>query len=398
MRKVTLKGFTLVELIIVVTILSILASIWFVSYNWHTVTVRDTNRVSQMAAMHDWLEVYRTKSDLPLPENSVEVRAGSTIIAYQWYMWKNNLEIIAYNKWWIDPKDGTYFSYYVTKDRKYFQLMWFLEDQANKQIVKSYVNQAGAADYSIRFPTVYGKKLGILTEVTTNNPIQEVSSIKTDTYLDIVWTTSQYNAYYSDINVVSWTWASLAATIYNASCKRIKEIGWNQWDGLYTISPSWTTSVQVYCDMTTDWWGWTLVWRSVTWWSAWTFWYKSSRWSVTDDSQPYSLGQTSLNFSEILYGTYNSWKTFGTDVFRNSWTMWGDTTAELMTTTKVLWSCTSPFTNLLYAWHKNLTTNFFLWANATTSSTIWLLPSWFTTTAWCAWWNLTWLQWMIFVR
>lgn len=398
MKKVTLKGFTLVELIIVVTILSILASIWFVSYNWHTVTVRDTNRVSQMAAIHDWLEVYRNKNDLPLPENSVEVRAWATVIAYQWYMGKNNLDIIAYNKWWIDPKDGTYFSYYVTKDRKFFQLMWFLEDKANKQTVRGPINQVGATDYSIRYPTVYGKKLGILTEVTTNNPIQEVAAIKTATYLDIAWTTSSYNAYYSDISVVSWTWVSLATTIYNANCKRIKEIGGNQWDGLYTINPSGTSSVQAYCDMTTDWGGWTLVWRSVVGWTAWTFWYESSRWTVTDDSLPYSLGQNGLSFTDILYGTYNSWKTFGTDAFRNSGTIGGDATATLMTTTKVLWSCTSPFTNLLYAGHKALTTNFFLGANATSSATIWLLPSWFTTTTWCPGWNLNWLQWMIFVR
>ncbi len=191
------NAFTLVELIIVVTILSILASIWFVSYNWHTVTVRDTNRIAQLAAIHDGLEVYRTSNDLPLPENSVEVRSSTTVIWTQWYMWKNNLELIAYNKWWIDPKDGTYFTYYVTKDRKYFQLMAYLEDQANKQIVKNILPETYAADYTNRYPTVYWKKLWILTD-TNNNPIQEVPAIKTATYVDLVTDTWTYKANFTD--------------------------------------------------------------------------------------------------------------------------------------------------------------------------------------------------------
>ncbi len=234
------KAFTLVELIIVVTILSILASIWFVSYNWHTVTVRDTNRISQLAAIHDWLEVYRTRNDLPLPENSVEVRSSAIVIWTQWYMWKNNLELIAYNKWWIDPKDGTYFSYYVTKDRKYFQLMWFLEDQANKQTVridnsekwivnnekglsfsvipaetgvyKNIVNPlipaTYAADYTNRFPTVYWKKLGILTDIN-NNPIQEVPSIKTATFVELTTDAGTYKANFTDRDSITGSWYAI---------------------------------------------------------------------------------------------------------------------------------------------------------------------------------------------
>lgn len=397
MVKKTIKWFTLVELIIVITILSILATIWFVSYNGHLITVRDTNRISQLAAIHDWLEVYRTKNDLPLPENSVEVRAWTTaVVGYQWYMWKNNLETIAYNKWGIDPKDQTYFTYYVSKDRKYFQLMAFLEDQANKQVVKAWINQANAVDYSIRYPTVYWKKLGILTDLT-NTPIQEIATIKTATYLDLVWTTAQYNAIYSDNNKITWTWVALSATIYNASCKRIKEVWWNQWNWVYTINPSWTAEVQAYCDMSTDWGWWTLVWRSVLSWTAWTFWFKSSRWNVLDDTAPYSLGQSSLQFSEILFWTYSTWKDFWTDAFKNVWTF-ADDTAVSMTTTKVLGSCTEPFSNIAYAWHKSLTTNFFLSDSATSSATLWLLPSWFTTTSWCPGWNLNWLQWMVFVR
>ena len=86
--------FTLVELIVVVTILAILWTIWFVSYNWYLAWVRDTNRTSQLVSIHDWLELYRTRKDLPQPDNSVEVKNWSEILWYQWYAWTWVLDII----------------------------------------------------------------------------------------------------------------------------------------------------------------------------------------------------------------------------------------------------------------------------------------------------------------
>jgi prepilin-type N-terminal cleavage/methylation domain-containing protein len=76
-------GFTLVELIVVVTILAILATIGFVSYSSYLTGVRDTNRLAQLVSIHDGLELYRTRNDLPLPDDNVEVRANGTTIAYQ---------------------------------------------------------------------------------------------------------------------------------------------------------------------------------------------------------------------------------------------------------------------------------------------------------------------------
>jgi prepilin-type N-terminal cleavage/methylation domain-containing protein len=224
------KWFTLVELIVVITILAILSTIWFVAYNSYLTWARDSNRIWQLSAIYDWVEIYRTNNDIPLPENSVEVRVNGTVVWYQWYMWKNNLETISYSKWWIDPKDDTYFTYYVTSDLKYFQLLAYLEDSANKQVVKNELqNKTNAISYKTRYPTVYWKKLGILTESWTNAPIQEVSSIKTAWNLDIATTTWSYIANYTDIVNISWTGSSLMASVYNGSCKRIKETWWAKW-------------------------------------------------------------------------------------------------------------------------------------------------------------------------
>ena len=164
--KLHKKAFTLVELIVVITILAILSTIWFVSYSGYLAWTRDTNRISQMKSISEWLHLYSTNHTLPSPESSITISSWATSVATQWYAWANVLETITYSSEWIDPKDKTYFSYYLTADKKYFQLMAYLEEEDNLQ------NQATAAvDYAIRFPSVFWAKLWILTE-SDNTPAQ----------------------------------------------------------------------------------------------------------------------------------------------------------------------------------------------------------------------------------
>ncbi|NDK08371.1 hypothetical protein EOM39_03950 [Candidatus Gracilibacteria bacterium] len=102
--------------------------------------------------MHEGLDVYSTQNELPTPENSVEVRASGSVIGYQGYAGKNVLGMIGYSKGGKDPKDEQYYSYYLTEDKKNFQLMAFLEDEGSKQNTFNIINQANAVDYKKRFP------------------------------------------------------------------------------------------------------------------------------------------------------------------------------------------------------------------------------------------------------
>ena len=259
------QAFTIVELIVVITILAILGTIWFVSFSSHLVWTRDTNRLSQLSTMHEWLDVYSTQNELPTPENSVEVRASWSLIWYQWYAWKNVLGMIWYSKWWKDPKDEQYYSYYLTEDKRNFQLMWFLEDESNKQV--SLITKTNAIDYTKRYPTVYWKKLGILTESGTNAPIHEVSTIVSSWYLDVATSPNTYTANLTDLEKITWTWTQLVEKAVTLSTskwfKTCKEIYDNKVitrvvDWVYTIKPEWT-EIQVYCDMVTNSWTNTLI-------------------------------------------------------------------------------------------------------------------------------------------
>ena len=214
-KRDTKQGaFTLVELIVVITILAILSTIWFVSYSSYLAWARDWNRIAQLKAISEWLHLYWTDHSLPSPdETSVDIMNWWTKIATQWYVWKNVLETITYSTEWIDPKDKIYFSYYLTKNKKYFQLMWWLEED------NQYLNSSTfGIDYANRFPTVFWDKLWILT-TTDNIPLQE-STWSID--ISNVWTL-EYIAHLKDWDSFSWTWTTFQVLEY------LSEEWWRGW-------------------------------------------------------------------------------------------------------------------------------------------------------------------------
>ncbi len=270
------KWFTLVELIVVVTILAILATIWFVAYTSYMKWTRDVNRVAQLKAITDSLKLYKSKHTLPLPNDFVEVRGSWELIAYQWYLWKNILEKIEYSTEWIDPKDKTYFSYYLTKNRKYFQLMAFLEKQdlLDEWLTSWIFNKVNAEiKYKKRYPFVDWKSLWILID-ENNVPIQEITKVVWSWYLDIENTNDKYISILRNDLKIIWTWAILKnlklvaklwGKIYKiSSCKNILENWlWKKGeDGYYTLLLD--SFYQVYCDMTIEW-GWWTRYAAIKW-------------------------------------------------------------------------------------------------------------------------------------
>lgn len=266
MQTIKIKAFTLVELIVVITIVWILSTVWFVSYSWYLTWARDSNRISQLTKLSDSLQVYSASKTLPLPDDYIEIQASGSLVAYQGYVWVDVLETIDYTNWGKDPKDDSYYTYYLTKDRNSLQLMAMMEEQSSTtaQTIIQNLTQVipqTKASYEDRFPKVYGRKLWILTysdsdTSLTNTPAQSISA--NAVWFDIVLTDSSYTAHISNTpsDKITGTGSSLSAVNSKASCKRIKQTGWAWDNGIYTISPSWS-DFQVYCDMETAWGGWT---------------------------------------------------------------------------------------------------------------------------------------------
>ncbi|MCP4523022.1 MAG: prepilin-type N-terminal cleavage/methylation domain-containing protein [Candidatus Gracilibacteria bacterium] len=241
------KGFTMVELLVTITIIALLSTIGFVGYSEYLISTRDGNRTAQVHAIGQGLVLHSVKKRLPYPNTQIEVTANGEVFAYQGYAGKDVLESIDFSDDGKDPKDDSYFSYMVTKDRKHFQLMTFLEEPSEEFI--DYTNTA----YS-RFPMVYGKELGILTQSSTNLPVNEVVNLS----LDIVNTTEEFTAHYSDSMHIQGSGSVLAQMNLRSSCQRLQMVGKKK-NGIYSISPDGINDYEVYCNMKLGGGGWTLI-------------------------------------------------------------------------------------------------------------------------------------------
>ncbi len=301
-----LSAFTLVELIVVITIVWILSTVWFVSYSWYLTWARDSNRFSQLTKLSDSLQTYAASKSLPLPDDYVEITASwaTNVIAYQGYVWVDVLETIDYTNGGKDPKDDSYFTYFLTKDRNSLQMLTFMEDTSS---VSLHNYKTFAADYSERFPKTYGKKLWVLTEIDTNIPIQEVNTVVSAWYLDIVNTTSQYTAHISDEEKIIWTGTLLSESIPNGSCKRVKQTWWSYWNGTYIWNPKWAGDILSYCNMEIAWGWWGLVARSVIWWSG-SFSPGTWAWLLENEDIPYVSSVAASFYTQAMLATYNTWK------------------------------------------------------------------------------------------
>lgn len=215
-------GFTLVELIVVITILVILGTIAFLNLGGFSASARDSVRISNLANLKKWLDIFQIKSWVyPKPEGSVEITASGTIIGYQWFA-REQIETITKLSPWAtaDPADPTIYTTYSTnfKGTK-MQAMVFMEEGGKVStfvpdiIPMTFANPT--SDYSIRFPNTTWDTLGILLSNGTgsmkNQPVQE-----SGTGVDVVNTTESYILQFSNDEKISGSGMVLKTGIISA--------------------------------------------------------------------------------------------------------------------------------------------------------------------------------------
>ena len=123
------KAFTLVELIVVITILAILWTIAFISMQWYSVKSRDSVRVSDMKTIGIWLELYHLQVwKYPDPSNWTDITYSWWVVWTQWTFWDNVVvNISKINEKPTDPLTGVEYTYSVLNNKQEYQLWWSME-------------------------------------------------------------------------------------------------------------------------------------------------------------------------------------------------------------------------------------------------------------------------------
>ena len=361
------QAFTLVELIVVITILAILWTIAFISLQWYSANARDSVRIANLTNMDKWLGILQAKDwTLPEPEwNTTQITLSGSTIMTQWEMTQSMAEQHLKMSWDIvDPADSSNPIYSLSSDKKKYQVALFLEaenlaysSRDRKYSVPTEILQnTHAADWKT-FITKWNKLWIVLDDDET--PVNQQTWAPAS--LELITTTTNHKIYLDDTEIVEWQWGELSTVNHRLSCKRILETGWarsaNGWDWLYTINPSWN-DIQVYCDMTTEGWGWTMIWRSGDTCTT-NFWFfQESNSSPTDISKCYSIDINSktADFDYIRFGGFDNtsnykisrWRSYdasrsaileaASNESTTAWTFWRITWSEIDCVTPRNWN------------------------------------------------------------
>ncbi|MDD2916769.1 MAG: type II secretion system protein [Candidatus Gracilibacteria bacterium] len=206
-------GFTLIELIVVITILVILGTIAFVNLGGFQSSARDSSRVSDLTNITKGLEMLLVRNGSVVPPESpvgggllTLTASGGSIIGYQGVVGSNVLSVIKMSTT-QDPLDKKYYTYVTNGANTRYQVLALLEDASTTAFVplSSEGERRGMRDgntlggdkgnvfidtafagYETRTPAMKGYALGALLATSgsyQNQPLQEL--ITTNTTLDI---------------------------------------------------------------------------------------------------------------------------------------------------------------------------------------------------------------------
>ena len=230
-------AFTLVELIVVITILAILGTIAFISLQWYSSDARDSARISDVNNMKTSLELFHLNSwRYPFPDNSENVTYSwwTVIVWKQWTLWDTVTSQLSknLNKKPLDPLYEKEYIYSVVENANEYQILSVFESdlQANNLLL----NNVNALDNSnVRLDGIYNwlyiKTTNYIIPspsiVTSLNPawldfsIATIGSQVTDggTNIPNIWTTK----------VVQSTWALVfnAFEVYEWVLDKNSDIG-----------------------------------------------------------------------------------------------------------------------------------------------------------------------------
>lgn len=126
------KGFTLIELIVVMTILSILGTIAFISLQWYASNARDSVRISDISLIKKALELFNIKTSIyPIPSDPLKTVTYSWAITFYEGTFGESAfrQVESINKNLKDPLyESVFYTYSITNNKKQYQIGYITEN------------------------------------------------------------------------------------------------------------------------------------------------------------------------------------------------------------------------------------------------------------------------------
>lgn len=258
------QAFTLVELIVVITIIAILWTIAFISLHWYSKSSRDSVRISDVSSMKTSLELFQLNSwKYPLPDNGAEVSYSWDLLWTQWYFWENVVSQLSrnFNKIPKDPLTDREYIYSVSNNKNEYEILALLE----WEVALNSTQKANAATLEVipridwQYNWVFVKTPSYIVptpsiinaEVSWANLILDNTNIKSQI---ISWWDNIPN--YGNINYSTWnlSWLELSAapTITKDSSETDKLAVINAIQAAYTWANLWDDKITDILSKTTD--------------------------------------------------------------------------------------------------------------------------------------------------
>ncbi len=123
-------AFTLIELIVSITIIAILWTIAFISLQWYSKSSRDSVRISDVSKIKTSLELFLMDSNrYPLPDDNQSVVYDTDTLRYQWFFWTNVVSQLSRNLSEVptDPLTSKRYIFSVSNKKNEFEILALLE-------------------------------------------------------------------------------------------------------------------------------------------------------------------------------------------------------------------------------------------------------------------------------
>ncbi len=127
-NKNKLSAFTMIELMISITIVAILTTIWLYTYVWYLTDSRDLERQTSITEIKSALKTYKQKRwNYPKPWNSFNITNNWKVVAKQWLL-NETVKLSTMESIPLDPYTDSNYSYSITANKQEFQISLTLEN------------------------------------------------------------------------------------------------------------------------------------------------------------------------------------------------------------------------------------------------------------------------------